>query len=205
MPLLVLHRVAHLPPKAFSYSSSLKSPPKHTPGQSCPLGFSTFAGATPSPGSCLPHPWLLKSSWSYPAALNALSSAGRKSTCNAGDLGSIPGLGRPPGEGKGYPLQYSGLENSMDCMYHPRGHKESDTTEQLPLHFTFLPFHWLTALKAGPNLRCLAQRLWYQGSRVLRLASVMVTYYLLFWGHVPCSRYLSHALSLILPITLPHR
>ena len=38
------------------------------------------------------------------------------STCNAGDLGSIPGLGRSPGEGKGYPLQYSGLENSMDCI-----------------------------------------------------------------------------------------
>ena len=42
-------------------------------------------------------------------------SAGKESTCNAGDLGSIPELGRPPGEGKGYPLQYSGLENSMDC------------------------------------------------------------------------------------------
>ena len=39
-------------------------------------------------------------------------SAGKESTCNAGDLGSIPELGRPPGEGKGYPLQYSGLENS---------------------------------------------------------------------------------------------
>ena len=37
-------------------------------------------------------------------------SAGKESTCNAGDLGSIPGLGRSPGEGKGYPLQYSGLE-----------------------------------------------------------------------------------------------
>ena len=35
-----------------------------------------------------------------------------------GDLGSIPGLGRSPGEGKGYPLQYSGLENSMDCRAH---------------------------------------------------------------------------------------
>ena len=45
-------------------------------------------------------------------------SAGKKSTCNAGDLGSIPGLGRSPGEGKGYPLQYSGLENSMDCIVH---------------------------------------------------------------------------------------
>ena len=38
--------------------------------------------------------------------------AGKESTCNAGDLHSIPGLGRSPGEGNGYPLQYSGLENS---------------------------------------------------------------------------------------------
>ena len=45
-------------------------------------------------------------------------SAGRESACNVGDLGSIPGLGRPPGEGKGYLLQYSGLENSMDCIVH---------------------------------------------------------------------------------------
>ena len=39
--------------------------------------------------------------------------AGKESSCSVGDLGSIPGLGRHPGEGKGYPLQYSGLENSM--------------------------------------------------------------------------------------------
>ena len=61
------------------------------------------------------------------------SSAGKESLCNTGDLGSIPGLGRFPGEGDGYPFQYSCLENSMD-----RGtwratvhgvHKESDTTE----------------------------------------------------------------------------
>ena len=45
-------------------------------------------------------------------------SAGKESSCHAGDLGSIPGLGRPPGEGKGCPLQYSGLENSMDCIVH---------------------------------------------------------------------------------------
>ena len=42
-------------------------------------------------------------------------SASKESACNAGDLGSIPGLGRCPGEGKGYPLQ-TGLENSMDCI-----------------------------------------------------------------------------------------
>ena len=45
-------------------------------------------------------------------------SAGKESTCNAGDLGSILGLGRSPGKGKGYPLQYSGLENAMDCIVH---------------------------------------------------------------------------------------
>ena len=45
-------------------------------------------------------------------------SSGKQSARNVGDLGSIPGLGRSPGEGKGYPLQYSGLENSMDCVVH---------------------------------------------------------------------------------------
>ena len=45
-------------------------------------------------------------------------SAGKESACSVGDLGLIPGLGRSPGEGKGYPLQYSGLENSMDCIVH---------------------------------------------------------------------------------------
>ena len=45
-------------------------------------------------------------------------SAGKESACNVGDLGLIPGLGRSPGEGKGYPLQCSDLENSMDCTAH---------------------------------------------------------------------------------------
>ena len=43
----------------------------------------------------------------------------KEATCNVGDLGLILGLGRSPGEGNGYPLQYSGLENSMDCIVHP--------------------------------------------------------------------------------------
>ena len=51
------------------------------------------------------------------------SSVGKESTYNAGDPGLIPGSGRSPGEGKVYPLQYSGL-----------GHKELDTTEHLSLH-----------------------------------------------------------------------
>ena len=55
------------------------------------------------------------------------SSVGKESACSAGDPGSIPGLGRSPGKGKGYPLQFSGLENSMD--YSPWSHKELDTAE----------------------------------------------------------------------------
>ena len=53
------------------------------------------------------------------------SSVGKESACNAGDLGSIPESGRSPGEGIGYPLQYSGLENSMDCVV--RGVAKSQT------------------------------------------------------------------------------
>ena len=50
--------------------------------------------------------------------IHSCGSAGKESACNMGDLGSIPVLGRSPGEGKGYPLQYSGLENSMDYTVH---------------------------------------------------------------------------------------
>ena len=58
-------------------------------------------------------------------------SAGKQSACSAGDLGSIPGMRRSPGGGKGYPLQYSGLENSMESIVH--GVAELDTTEWLSL------------------------------------------------------------------------
>ena len=54
-------------------------------------------------------------------------SAGKESASNARELGLIPGLGLSPGEGKGYPLQYSGLENFMDCVVH--GVADSDMTE----------------------------------------------------------------------------
>ena len=63
------------------------------------------------------------------------STTGKETACNVGDLGSIPGLGRSPKEGKGYPLQYSGLEDSMNSTS-SWGCKESDTTERLSLHFT---------------------------------------------------------------------
>ena len=58
------------------------------------------------------------------------SSAGKESTCNAGDPSLIPGLGRSHGEGNGYSGQYSGLENSTDCMEcSPWGPKELDMME----------------------------------------------------------------------------
>ena len=73
------------------------------------LGLIAGSGRSPGEGNGLPTPVFL----GFPGG-----SAGRESTCNAGDLGLIPGLGRFPGEGKGYAHQYSGLENSMDCIIH---------------------------------------------------------------------------------------
>ena len=61
-------------------------------------------------------------------------SVGEESTCSAGDLGSSPEFGRSPGEGKGYPLHYSGLENSMDCIV--TGVAKSQT-QLSDLHFIF--------------------------------------------------------------------
>ena len=68
--------------------------------------------------------WVRKIRWRRDRLLTPVflgfpcGSAGKESACNAGDLGLIPELGRSPGEGKGYLLQYSGLENSMDCIGH---------------------------------------------------------------------------------------
>ena len=56
--------------------------------------------------------------WATSLSLSLCGSAGKESACNAWDLGWIPGLGRSPGEGKGYPLQYSGLGNFMDYIVH---------------------------------------------------------------------------------------
>ena len=61
-------------------------------------------------------------------------SAGKEFTCNVGDLGSIPGLGRSPGEGKGYPLQYSGLEKSLDYIVHG-GAKSRTRLSDFHFHF----------------------------------------------------------------------
>ena len=72
------------------------------------------------------RPWLLWWLKGFPGG-----SDDKESDCNSGNPGSIPGLGRYPGEGKGYPLQYSDQENSMDCM--EWGSKGSNTAERLSL------------------------------------------------------------------------
>ena len=70
-------------------------------------------------------------------------SDGKESACNAGDMGSIPGWGRSPGEGNGNPLQYSGLDNPHGQRslvgYSPWGRKESDTPEPLTLSLFHSP------------------------------------------------------------------
>ena len=63
------------------------------------------------------------------------SSAGKESTCNVGNLGMIPELGKFPGEGKGYPLQYSGRENSMDCIVYEVAKSRTRLSD---FHFTSL-------------------------------------------------------------------
>ena len=63
------------------------------------------------------------------------SSVGKESACNTGDPGSIPGLGRAPVEGKGYPLQHSGLESSMDCIVH---RVTNSRTRLSDFHFQFI-------------------------------------------------------------------
>ena len=80
----------------------------------------------------------------------------------------IPGLGKPPGERKVYPLQYYGLENSMDCS--SWGRKESDTTEQLSL-FKNLPKYKL------PNfMESFKRKKYYQLKKVLQLKSKVLIF-----------------------------
>ena len=65
------------------------------------------------------------------------SSVGKESACNAGDLDLIPGLGRSSGDGKGYPFQYSGLENTMECIVH---RVTKNRTQLIDFHFQSNPW-----------------------------------------------------------------
>ena len=68
-------------------------------------------------------------------------SAGKEATCSVGDLGSIPGLGRSSGEGNGYPLQYAGLENSMDCIVYGVAKSRTLLSDfHFPLFFILISF-----------------------------------------------------------------
>ena len=83
------------------------------------------------------HPWILWFIWEVPVLLKGFAggSDGKESSCNVGDLGLIPGLGRSPGGGHGHLLQYPCLENPhgqrSPAGSGPQGRKELDTTEQL--------------------------------------------------------------------------
>ena len=80
-------------------------------------------------------------------------SVSKESAWNTRDLGSIPGLGRSPGEGKGYPLQYSGLENSMDCIVHGVAKSRTQLSGHNWATFTFprirIEIHW-----SNPDCTC---------------------------------------------------
>ena len=88
------------------------SPPAHNPSQHQGLHITIYKIDSQWEFAVCIAVWLRKLK-GFPCA-----SAGKESTCNEGDLGSVPGLGRSPAEGKGYPLQYSGLENSVDYIVH---------------------------------------------------------------------------------------
>ena len=124
--------------------------------------------------------------------LGFLCGSAGKESCNAGDLGLIPGLGRCPGEGKGYPLQYSGLEYSMDCIVH--GVTESDTTEWLSLFVIDFCFNFTVVWKcssydfcsiAFANMYFMAQNVIYLSqSTLLLLDSSILTFILITILHL---------------------
>ena len=96
------------------------------------------------------------------------SSAGKESACNTGDPSAIPGSGRSPGEGKGYPLQYSGLESSMNCTVH--GVAKSQT-ERLSLVFVN------KALLEHSHTHSLAYHLWLLSLTTAELSGCQGTHW----------------------------
>ena len=130
-------------------------------------------------------------------------SAGKESICNVGELASIPGMGRSPGEGKGYPLRCSCLENSMD--YSPWDRKELDVTEWLSLHTnlfsdikpTFHPWvngTWSWIYTVSSSTPYGYQNPWMLIIPCIRLCSIVAVLYLWFpqvWiWRVNCNSYI---------------
>ena len=86
------------------------------------------------------HSFIIKQAWGFPGG-----SAPKESACNGGDLGSIPRLGRSPGERNSYPLQYSSLENSMDYIVHRVAKSQTGLSD---FHFlSSILMTWMETLK----------------------------------------------------------
>ena len=111
----------------FRVSSKIKNDSKAKSQLTYPIGASLIAPLVKNPPAMQENPVrflvredpLEKNRLPTPVFLGfPCGSAGKESACSAADLGSIPGLGRSPGEGKGYPLRYSGLKNFMNCTVH---------------------------------------------------------------------------------------
>ena len=86
-------------------------------------------------------------------------SVGKESTCSAGNPSLIPGMGRSPGEGKGCPLQYSGLENSMDCIVHAVA---KSRTRLRDFHFHPLQYSWALLVAQMVKNPSAMQETWVQ-------------------------------------------
>ena len=101
---------------------------------------STTLKSMSSSAFSLPYGPTLTSMYDYWKSHSSDSSVGKESSFNAGEPGSIPGLGRSPGEEKGYPLQYSGLENSMDFIFHGVTKSRTRLSDSLFTHLTIWTF-----------------------------------------------------------------
>ena len=117
-------------------------------------------------------------------------SAGKESTCNTGDLDSFPKLGRSPGDGKGYPLQHAGLENSMDSRVHVVAKSRTQLSD---IHFTSLHImnSYTRVLKSLVTFYC-----WYY-----LLLVKMVTVKFLFYK-ITINIWISYSVSILLVIVV---
>ena len=133
----------------------------------------------------------------YSAYRGVLSgSVGKESTCDVGDLCLIPGLGRSPGEGNGYPLWYSGLENSMDCIDH--GVTKS-WTQLSDFHFTSLRiqvkkagWQYTALMYSFPNLEPVCY--YMSGSNSYSWPAYKFLRRQVKWSGIPTSLRISHSL-----------
>ena len=120
-----------------------------------PVFFPISPASSSSPNWFPSFPWSPRKSVPLHSLGFPCSSAGN--ACNEGDLGLIPGLGRSPGEEKGYPLQYSGLENSIDCIVH--GVLKSQT-QLIDFHY-YHYIAWSSYPAVGEASPCISLSLWF--------------------------------------------